>query len=51
MTSNKGKLRVLQKSYKDLGGMSEDSDLIVNGKSKLKLKSVCAVVYCVKMSI
>ena len=38
MTSTRGKLHVLQKHYKDFGRISEDN-------------LVCAVVYCVKMSI
>lgn len=31
----------LQKHYKDLGRLSEDSDIYSKGKGKLKLKSVC----------
>ena len=53
VSSTRDKLQVLQKHYEALGRMSEDSDLMVNGKRKLKLKKVhvCVAVYCVMMSI
>ena len=51
VTSIRGKLHMLQKHYKDLGRKGRIVILTLNVKSKLKLKSVCAVVHCVKMSI
>ena len=46
VTSTWGKLQVLKKRYKALG--SEDSDF---NSEWMKLKYICAGVYCVKMSI
>ena len=52
MTSTIVKLHVLQKHYKDLGRMSEDSDFDSEWREQVKTKvPECVAVYCVKMSI
>ena len=46
-TSTRGKLHVLQKHYKDLGRMSEDSDFDSEWKEQVESKvSMCSSLLC-----
>ena len=49
MTSTRGKLHVLKKDYKDLGRMSEDSDIDNEWREQVKTKvsaSMCSSILC-----